>query len=278
MGEEARRSGTDFERSIAGMLTQLGYQIVLENESLKCQTQGHNKHTHGIDFLAKSVKPELSRPIASPDGLTLFSCKHSNVGDADLAEVQQTFDCVKSYEKYTEAKGSVLVTPVWVPRDFSEKFEANRNLYLWDQSKCHLYGNLARYYARHELKGAVERSLDRISSLPKLDTTVTLILDQSGVGYAGIFNYFELAVFYEGSSRFNLDALQAILEELRKSKVIPRFSLNRVLIHTTKGFTVDFSSKMGEILEKFISRTIGLVCYDSDLHDHSNPWFPQYIR
>jgi hypothetical protein len=276
MGEEARRSGLDFERSIAAMLTQLGYQIVLENQSLGCQTPTHQKHSHGIDFLAKPVKSELSRPIASPSGLTAFSCKHATISEDEIKDIQDTLECLKSYSQYRGVVGAVLVTSSWVQRELQEKFSKSKEMYLWDQAKCHLYGNLARYYSRIELSGR-SRSRNKVWPIPDLDTIVTLTLSQRHIGYMTLFNYYELGIFYEGNSRFNLDFLEGILDGLRKSNVLPHFSLNRIIIHTTRGFTADFPVKMDVSVVKFVSRTIGLICYTSDLYDHSNPWFPSYI-
>jgi hypothetical protein len=276
MGEEARRSGLDFERSIAGMLTQLGYQIVLENESLKCQTATHSTRSHGIDFLAKPVKPNLSRPLTSPNGLTVFSCKHASIGEAEIKDLMDTLECLKSSHKYNDVKGGILVTSSRVQRELQEKFNQNNEMYLWDQARCHLYGNLVRYYARIELKRGT-KSRGRVWPIPNLDTIVTLILSQKRVGYLTLFDYYELGIFYEGNSRFNLDFLEGVLRELKRANVIPQFSLNRIIIHTTRGFTVDFSEKIDETVEKFISRSIGLVCFTSDLYDHGYPWFPSYI-
>jgi len=69
LGEEARRSGTDFERSISGMLTRLGYEIVLENESINCQKEEHHQKTHGIDFLARPGKQLVRKPVNAPDAI-----------------------------------------------------------------------------------------------------------------------------------------------------------------------------------------------------------------
>jgi hypothetical protein len=276
MGEEARRSGTDFERSIAAMLTQLGYQIELENQSVPCQVQTHAKRPHGIDFLARPINPDLGRPIASPNGLTVFSCKHDLIGDSDIRDLEESFECLKCHPKYHDVSGAILVTSSWVQRHLQEKFSEKKEVYLWDQAKCHLYGNLARYYSRMELSGR-NRSGKKVWSMPDFHTTVTVFLSQTGIGYMTLFNYYELGIFYEGNFRLNLDVLEGILDGIRKSNVLPRFSLNRIIIHTTKGFTADFPTKMDASVMKFVSRTIGLICYTSDLYDHSNPWFPSYI-
>lgn len=276
MGEEARRTGLDFERSIAAMLTQLGYEIVLENESLQCQVQAHTKRSHGIDFLAKPTNPELSRPLASPNGLTVFSCKHAQIGDSDIRDLDEAFECVKLHSKYQDISGAVLVTSAWVQRELQEKFSRSKGMYLWDQPKCHLYGNLARYYAR--IQGNVgTRSRNRIYAIPRANTIVTLTLTQTQVGYLSLFDYNELGIFYDGNARFNVSNLEEILAELRKARIVPRFTLNRIIIHTTKGVTADFPAKIDETVSKFIGRTVGLACLTADLYDHSNPWFPTYI-
>jgi hypothetical protein len=277
MGEDQRRSGTDFERSIAEILTRLGYEIVSENEPVKCQVPEHRKNTHGIDFVAKPSSRGLCRPVSSPDGLTLFCCRHANIGEGDISEAQQTSECLRLSSSYKDLKGAVLVTAAWVQRDLRDAIRRTQGLYLWDQARCHLYGNLARHYASFKNIRA-ETSPDRILPLSQLETIVTRALIEKAVGFFGLFNYYEIGIFYEGDSRFNFDSLRNTLQELRRCSAIPRFSLNRIMIHTARGFTTDFSLKINETLESFISRSVGFICSPSDLYDHSNPWFPTYVR
>jgi hypothetical protein len=105
-----------------------------------------------------------------------------------------------------------------------------------------------------------------------------MTLVEKAVGFFGLFNYYEIGIFYEGDSRFNFDSFRNTLHELRKRGAIPSFSLNRIIIHTARGFTTDFSLKIKDTLESFISRSVGFTCSASDLYDHSNPWFPTYVR
>lgn len=258
------------------MLARLGYEIVTETQPIQCQIEAHGTKTHGIDFLGKPSSRGLCKPIASPDGLTLFSCRHADVGDSDIKELQDINECLKLTDDYKDLSGAVLVTAAWVSRDFYDKFKTNEGLYLWDQARCHLFGSLARQYMR--LRITSEMPQDKTWPIKDLETIVTLSLAQGGVGYFGIFNYYEVGIFYEGNARFNLDLLRYIFQDLRRSHVIGRFSLNRLIIHTTRGFTADFSLKMNEILRDFTSSFVGIKCSPSDLYDHSNPWFPSYMR
>lgn len=275
MGEYGRRSGTDFERSISGMLACLGYRIVLENESIRCDKQKHAKKTHGIDFLAMPPDSGLCKPVNAPNGLTLFSCKHAPVGDTDLSDILGTAECLRLSDKYKDLGGAVLVTAGWVQPDSYGKVEETEGLYLWDQTRCHLYGNLARNYMR--LNIADRSSADRIFPIGNLETMVTRGFVERGVGCYGLFNHYEIGIFYEGTQRFNLDLLRDILQELRKEHIIGNLHLDRLIIHTTRGFTADFPLKLGDILKTNAGRLIGIRCSLSDLYDHSNAWFPSYI-
>lgn len=123
----------------------------------------------------------------------------------------------------------------------------------------------------------MEEKTTKIWLIDDLETTVATSLVQRGVGSYGVFNYWEVGIFYEKYERLNLDSLRRIPEELRKRRTIRRFSLNRLIIHTTRGFTVDFSVRMNSVLKDFVSRSVGMRCVTSDLYDHSNPWFPSYL-
>jgi len=258
------------------MLTRLGYEIVLENESINCQKEEHHQKTHGIDFLARPGKQLVRKPVNAPDGLTLFSCKHGSVGDREICDTRNINECLKLSDKYKDLKGAVLVTGAWVPRDVREKMRGTDGLYLWDQARCHLYGNLARHYVRLDVTS--KASADRIWSIEELDTTIVMNLVQKDAGYFGLFNYCEVGVFYEGDERFNLELLREILRRLRDERIVRSLSLNRLVIHTTRGFTDDFSSRMNDVLKSSICRFVGIRCSLSDLYDHSNPWFPSYMR
>ncbi len=225
--------------------------------------------------MAMSPSKELQKPIASPNGGTLFSCKHAGVNESDISELKATLECAKRIVSYSDLAGGVLVTASWVQRDLREAIR-NSGVYLWDQARCHLYGSLARHYAT--LKIGSDRSSGASCPLKELETIATISLIEKSVGYATMFDYYELGIFHEGDVRFNLDLFRAIFKRLEESDAIPRFSLNRIIVHTTRGFTADFPLRLSQTVQSFVTRTTGFRCVTSDLYDHGNPWFPSYLR
>lgn len=185
-------------------------------------------------------------------------------------------ECLRLSDEYKELKGGVLVTGAWVRPELHERVEEIEELHLWDQARCHLYGSLARNYVRLRI-GDYGRA-DRVLAVQDMQTIVTRNFVERGTGCYGLFNQYEIDIFYEGTRRFTLDSLSCILEELRKRQIIQHFHLDRLTIHAAKGFTADFPLKVVDEVKRNHRRFIGIRCHPSDLYDYTNPWFPSFME
>lgn len=259
MGEWGRRKGTDFEQSIAAMLTYLGFKILAENISIKCVDQGH--HTpgeHPVDFLAQHIGP-LPRPYGSFDGLTFFDCTSSEkIPEDDFKKISETLECLRKTPPYTETKGAIFVVTKKMTPPLRENLGNYQGILAWDLDRLSLYGRLAELYPlRKRCRYHSGESMIYVLYEPVRD-----VLPRPTFAF----------LFYdEDGTRLNRDTLRNALGVVRNMAF--SWSSTSVRVHSLSGYTSDIPMVLDETAKEFSSWFRRVRIPHDELFDYTRPWF-----
>jgi hypothetical protein len=267
MSEWGRRKGTDFEQSIAAMLTYLGFKIVAENISIKCLDPSDHKTTeHSIDFLAEH-DASVPRLFKSYDGLTFFDCtSREEVTETQFMKASQTLKCLRRTDPYAGMSGSIVVTARRMTPQLREDLNKHSDIMCWDLDHVSLYGALARAYVLSTERKCYAEIGTGGSSL------ITAVLYKRNIPPPPEVFYGDL--FYESDARMNRDELQRAISTVHK--VASRWSTTYLTVHSLSGFTSDIPNVVDAVAKKCSSRFRKIEIPRRKLFDYTRPWFPAF--
>lgn len=131
------RWGNDFETKVRAFITKYGFEIIAENETIKCTIKRHNKPSHEIDVVADfSSSGYPMPPIYAPNigEKFLISSKGGlQVTQADLDSVNNQLECIQNTPEFKDVKKAVIIC-----EHSSFDYPNNGNLYVWDEKYMHL--------------------------------------------------------------------------------------------------------------------------------------------
>lgn len=256
-GEVAYRRGPDFEKAIATLLSRLDFTILEQNFNIDCQDRGkHNKRAHGIDFLVKFTGRKLLRPLRSPLGTCLISCKSGlgDIGDSDVNDMKNALECLKKSGR-GKVNGAILVTLGKVKQPQRKIFQESKDLFWWDINYIIFNAVKASNFL---MMGCAEYKID--------DKTTALISHRLN----------NVILFHEGG-RINKDLLNSYLVEcLKKMPFWTRILNNKtyVEIHSLDGFTsdlLDVKKRIRKLRGKWTGSKAVIINPDTFI-DYTFPW------
>lgn len=260
-GEYGHRKGTDFEQSIAAMVSHLGFRIKGENTFVKCVDPTHRLSEHGIDLLAEHVGP-VPRPHESYEGLTFFDLTSSEkISKQDFLQTQNTVECLRKDSRHARTKGAVFVTRAKLTPPLIEELRSFPEVKCWDGDRLSLYGRLAELFPRH-----------RRCRYHSENSATFVLYDPTSDPSPPKHVFAEL--LYEGETRLDQDTLRSAL--LRFGKMAPFLTTTiHVNVRSLPGFTKDVLITLEDIVRECSSWHRKVSLTRDELFDYTRPWFPR---
>jgi len=257
-GEAGHRRGSDFENASANLLAQLGYTILDQNFDIPClEKDKHKTPSHGIDIFAKFSGKRLLKPLRSPLGACLISCKSGlgNIEDHNVDEMKNALECLKKSGR-DKVTGAILITLGKVKPPQREIFQKSRDLFWWDIN--YIIFNAVKA-SNFQTLGCAEYKID--------NKTTALISHRLN----------NVILFHEGG-RINDDLLNSYLTKcLGKMPFWIRIFGPRetyVEIHSLDGFTTDMLGMRKKIVKlrgKWLGYKRAIINPDTFI-DYTFPW------
>lgn len=141
MKQGSGRFGIDFEAKAREFVARYGFDIIAENEVVKCVEQTHQKPSHEIDFITWFISLENETKIPKPplNGFTgkfMVSCKDGeplNQGEVD--KTKNELECVRKDKRFPDVEGAIIVCASKHPN-----LKIPENVKVWDSTYMHLLG------------------------------------------------------------------------------------------------------------------------------------------
>lgn len=138
------RWGNDFEKKVREFVAKYGFEIIAENETIKCTTKKHSKQSHEIDLIAEYSSDGYPLPPQYgpyKDEKFLVSTKGGlQIGQPDLDDARNQLECLKKSNEYAELKKCVVIC------EHSSLTHPVGDLFVWDEKFMHLLSAKMRIF------------------------------------------------------------------------------------------------------------------------------------